>query len=50
MNDLLRTLAADEGIRMAVAFMLPAVCAALGYKLGHAEGRRIGHKEAARRR
>jgi hypothetical protein len=41
MSDLLRTLVADEGVRMAVAFLVPTVCGALGYKLGHAEGRRI---------
>ena len=41
MADLLRTLAADEGARMAAAFLAPWIPFGLGYWIGHGEGRRI---------
>ena len=50
MLDLFLTIARDEGARMAAAFTLPAVCAMLGYKLGHAEGRRIKQTNQNRRK
>ena len=49
MSDLLRTLAADEGVRMAAAFFAPWIPFALGYWIGHGEGRRIERKEARHR-
>ena len=49
MADLLRTLAADEGVRMAAAFLAPWIPFGLGYWIGHGEGRRIEKQHQNRR-
>lgn len=49
MIDLLRTLAADEGARMAAAFLAPWIPFSLGYWIGHGEGRRIEKQNQKRK-